>query len=270
VEEAFCDDIEALHATMHAFNRWLLETWSFQGPTVGAPLLSFADVDKALAELEWLLSEGARVINVCPGPVRGVGDVRHSPAHRRYDPIWQRINDAGVAIAYHAADTGYFRYFKDYDDPADYNAFSNQIRLGSLWSHDRPMQDMLAVMVMQRLFDRFPNLRIVSVEQGSSWLPVILKKLEKSYRQRPSLYAEDPTETIRRHLWMCPFWEDDIPQLVGLIGADRVVLGSDWPHPEGVEEPAQFAKYLDGLGDEQVEMVMRTNGRRLMTPAPIA
>jgi predicted TIM-barrel fold metal-dependent hydrolase len=270
VEEALKDDIEAMHATLTAFNLWLEETWSFTGPTVAAPILTLADPALAVQEVERLLDAGARVLTMGPGPVRGVGDVRHSPAHPMYDPVWKLINDAGITVAYHAADSGYFRYFKDYDDPAEFNAFSNKIRLGSLWSVERPMQDMLGVMVMQKFFHRFPNVRIVSVEQGSDWLLVLMKKLDKSYRQRGSLFVEDPAETIRRHVWMCPFWEDDIGHLVDAIGIDQVVFGSDWPHPEGVSEPVEFVRNLDGFSAADVKKVMRTNAWGLMQLRPVS
>ena len=268
VEEMLCDDIEATTATLRAFNRWLHEEWGFSGPTIAAPLIGMSDVDAALAEIEWALSEGARVLLMTPGPVRGPGDQRYSPANRRFDPIWSAINAAGVTVAYHAADSGYFRYFRDYDDPAVMDAFDPKMRLGSLFSVDRPMQDMLGVMVMQRLFERFPNLRVVSVEQGSDWLLVLLSKLEKLYHRRTSVFAEDPRDTVRRHVWTCPFWEDDIGALIAAVGPERVVFGSDWPHPEGVAEPRQFAKYLDGVAAGDVRRIMRDNAAELLTRRP--
>ena len=270
VEEALAHDIEAMHATMHAFNLWLHEEFGFAGPTIAAPIIPMSDVAKACAELEWALAEGARVVAITPGPVRLEGGDRCSPAHPRFDPFWSILDAAGVAVAYHAADAGYFRYFADYDDPTTFDAFSPAMRLGSLWAIDRPMQDMVAVMVMQQLFARFPNLRVVSVEQGIDWLPVVLDRLVKQYKRRPRLFAEHPAETIRRHLWVCPFWEDDIDGLVDRVGVEHVVFGSDWPHPEGVAEPRDFVKYLPGLDDEQLRLVLRENAAALLTPRPLS
>ena len=229
-----------------------------------------SDRPEAIEELTWALAEGARCIAITPGPVRLSGGDRCSPAHPRFDPFWSLIDEAGVTVAYHAADAGYFRYFKDYDDPAEFNPFSPAMRLGSLWSIDRPMQDMFAVLVMHRLFDRFPNLRIVSVEQGIDWLPVVVDRLVKQYKRRPRLFVEDPRETTRRHLWVCPFWEDDVTGLIDLIGVDHVVFGSDWPHPEGVAEPREFTKYLPGLSDDDLRLVMRENAAGLLARRPRA
>lgn len=269
VEEALHHDIEAMHATLHAFNLWLLEEWGFGGRTVAAPMVALSDVGRAVAEVEWALEQDARVLLMTPGPVRGSDGRRHSPANPMYDPVWRVINDAGVTVAYHAADSGYFRYFSDYDDPPVMDAFSPDMRLGSLFSVDRPIQDMVGVMVLQRLFERFPNLRLVSIEQGSDWLGVLMGKLHKLFKRRPRIFAEDPLETIRRHLWVCPFWEDDIGALAELIGTDHVLFGSDWPHPEGVAEPVHFAKYLEGFSPEQVRQIMRESGAALLERRPV-
>ena len=269
VEEALADDVEAMHATLEAFNRWLLEEWGFDGRTVAAPMVALSDVDRALSEIRFLLDHGARLLLMTPGPVRAAGGQRHSPANRLYDPVWQLINDAGITVAYHAADSGYFRYFKDYDDPPVMDAFSPEMRLGSIFSVDRPIQDMIGVMVLQRFFERFPNLRLVSIEQGSDWLVVLMGKLHKLWKRRPRIFAEDPVDTVRRHLWVCPFWEDDITALADLIGPERVTFGSDWPHPEGVAEPVHFAKYLEGFSAEDVRKIMRENGAGLLELRPV-
>ena len=58
---------------------------------------------------------------------------------------------------------------------------------------------------------------------------------------------------------MCPFPEDDIVGLVGLLGPERVLFGSDWPHPEGLAEPLAFGDLLGGLGAEDRAAVMRGN-----------
>lgn len=264
VEEALADDVEAMHATLEAFNRWLLEEWGFDGRTVAAPMIALSDVDRALSEIHFLLDHGARLLLMTPGPVRAAGGQRHSPANRIYDPVWQLINDTGITVAYHAADSGYFRYFTDYDDPPVMDAFSPDMRLGSLFSVDRPIQDMIGVMVLQRFFERFPNIRLVSIEQGSDWLVVLMGKLHKLWKRRPRIFAEDPVDTVRRHLWVCPFWEDDITALAELIGPERVTFGSDWPHPEGVAEPVHFAKYLAEFSAENVRKIMRENGAELL------
>ncbi len=99
------------------------------------------------------------------------------------------------------------------------------------------------------MFERFPNLRIASVENGSGFLRDLFVKLEQSKERMPWYYKEDPAELFRRNVWINPFWEDKITEVVEHMGADRVIYGSDWPHMEGMERPRDILAEdeLDGL-----------------------
>jgi predicted TIM-barrel fold metal-dependent hydrolase len=61
-------------------------------------------------------------------------------------------------------------------------------------------------------------------------------------------------------------------QLKELIGLDHILFGSDWPHAEGLAEPAAFAEDLRrcGFTDEEIRTVMCDNGRRLTEPALVS
>ena len=73
VEHFMQDDSEQMYLNFHAFNQWLLEDWGFgqDDRLFGVPLLSLLDLDRAVEELDWLLSAGARVISMRPGPAFG-------------------------------------------------------------------------------------------------------------------------------------------------------------------------------------------------------
>ena len=60
----------------------------------------------------------------------------------------------------------------------------------------------------------------------------------------PHLFAEDPVAVFKRNVWVHPFHEDDPMDIVRLIGADRVLFGSDYPHPEGLAEPPSYVDEL--------------------------
>ena len=75
----------------------------------------------------------------------------------------------------------------------------------------------------------------------------LFEKLKKSYGQTPQLYPEDPRETFRRHVWVSPFYEDELASLLKLLGADHILMGSDFPHAEGLAEPASYIKDLENF-----------------------
>jgi hypothetical protein len=98
----------------------------------------------------------------------------------------------------------------------------------------------------------------------------LFEKLAKSYGQVPQLYPEDPRETFRRHVWVSPFYEDDLAALLALIGAGHILMGSDYPHVEGLAEPASYIKDLQNFDytPAQCQAVMRDNGLFLATRRP--
>ena len=116
-----------------------------------------------------------------------------------------------------------------------------------MMSIERAIYDFLASLIFDQLFDRFPNLRVASVENGAEFLPDLFRKFKSINRKIPGLFKEDPVETFRRHIWINPFWEDDAYEIVELMGADRVVFGSDWPHIEGLPDPRDYAVEIKEL-----------------------
>ena len=76
--------------------------------------------------------------------------------------------------------------------------------------------------------------------------------------------TDRPSDIFRQHFWVCPFFEDSVPELVETIGADHVLFGSDWPHPEGIAEPLDFLHECEGLPADQVRLIMRENNEKLL------
>ena len=134
---------------------------------------------------------------------------------------------------------------------------------------ERAIYDFLASLIFEKLFDRFPNVRVVSVENGSTFLPDLFKKLRSTGRKIPGYFTEDPVETFRRNIWINPFWEDDVNETADLMGADRVVFGSDWPHIEGMPQPLDYVDELEQFSDADRRKILLTNAEELTTPRPV-
>ena len=99
---------------------------------------------------------------------------------------------------------------------------------------------------------------------GSDWVRQLLKKLRKSYKQMPRAYSRDPIETFREHCWVSPFQEENVREMGDLLGSDRLLMGSDWPHAEGISEPRDYLRDLDGFSPDEIRLVMRDNFRALL------
>jgi predicted TIM-barrel fold metal-dependent hydrolase len=194
-----------------------------------------------------------------PGPVMTPAGGR-SPADPVFDPFWARVNESGVTVLYHGGESRYTHYLADWGESANTESF--RITSFRSLSSANPVQDTMASMLALHLFARFPRLRVASIENGSEWVFHLFSKLTKSFGQTPFLFPEDPRETFRRHIWVSPFYEDPLGELRELIGVGHILMGSDYPHVEGLAEPASYLKDLENSGytPEQCQQVMRANG----------
>jgi len=268
-EELLKRDTEAVTTLFRAFNRWLDEDWGVarEGRIFAAPYLTLADRGFACEELEWALSRGARVVVMRPAAVWTPQGPR-SPADPVFDPFWARLAEAGIPLVVHAGDSGYSSHGYAQD------GFSSEIGTGMFkpsvkgFHIERAAYDFLITLVYEKLFERFPNLRVASVENGSEFLPDLLRKLRQTQARMPGYYQEDPVEVFRRHVWINPFWEDDVHEIVSLMGPERVIFGSDWPHIEGMPAPLDYVADLARFDAKTQRLILRDNTRELNTPRP--
>jgi predicted TIM-barrel fold metal-dependent hydrolase len=268
LQRPLAHDIHALHATFEAFNRWLLEDWGFEAPLYGAPVIILSDPGLALAEVEWALENGASVLTIIPGPVPSRDGGSRSPAAPDLDPVWQRINDAGVLVAIHGTDGALDRYLAEWEQPNQgFALFDSTFKMAI--THGRTISDTMIALICHGLFERFPNLRLATIETGSNWVDPLFHVLASTYGKRPQQFSEDPRETFLRHVWVSPFFEDDMSNLRDLIGADRMLFGSDWPHAEGLRAPRDFLDEIPSFGASEIDAVMGDNLASLLESRPI-
>lgn len=272
IEEPMRHSAEITHATLEAFNRWLLDDWGFhyQDRLFAMPMLSLMDVGRAVKELEWALSHDARMVHLRCAPVPGASGSR-SPGDPDFDPFWARIHEAGITVAFHAGDSGYGRYAAAWENRSPFmEAFRGYV-FGQTTQAGRAIYDTFAALIIHGVFHRFPRVRICSIENGAEWVSPLLKKLAKAYGQMPWEFADgDPVETFKRHCFVAPYYEDDIRELTDAIGASQVLMGSDWPHAEGIADPIRFVEDLAGFSADEVRAIMRDNTRRLVTPGALS
>jgi predicted TIM-barrel fold metal-dependent hydrolase len=267
--EHYMNDTDALYANVAAFNRWYDETWGFnyQDTLYATALLSLRDLDRAVAATDDVLARGAKVVLLPTGPAHG-----RSPADPYFDPVWARLNEAGVTVAFHIMPNWYFDAicpaWGDNPDPGSWHM--------SAWSWmnvygERPIIDTLSALIFANLFGRFPNLRVLVAEHGASWVPHMRTHMDKSRgmgRNGPWIggkLADRPSRIFSEFVRVAPYPEDDIPEIVRqLDGDDRcLVMGSDYPHAEGLADPIDFEKLLHPLDVDTRYRIMRGNAETL-------
>jgi predicted TIM-barrel fold metal-dependent hydrolase len=260
VEQLIADDVDVTYANLRAFNRWLDDDWGFnyKQRIYGVPLLSLLDPFLAIDELEFVVSRGARVVHLRSGPVAG-----HSPADPFYDRFWRAVVDADLAIAFHASDDPY-RYemakiwgWGNVNIPARHIPPLHRIIAGL----GRPIHDMIATLIYGKLFERFPALRVATVELGSDWVPGLFQNLERAGQGE---LDEHPIDVFKKHVWVTPFEDEDIAGLATMISIDRVMFGSDYPHTDGLAEPASIIESLKTFSRDDLRKIVYDNPRQFV------
>jgi predicted TIM-barrel fold metal-dependent hydrolase len=260
VEERMRDDPDLIHDVIHGFNQWLDEVWQFNyhDRIFTTPVISLPIVDRAIEELEWVLARGAKAVLIRPAPVPGFRGPR-SFALEEFDPFWKRVVESGIFVVLHASDSGYTRYANEWEGTqGEYLAFKpspfSLISMGH-----RPIEDTVASMCCHGLLSRFPDLRFAIIESGSSWVPTLFHAMDDVYKKMPQEFAEHPVDAFKRNCWLHPFHEENPAGLIAELGADKVLFGSDYPHPEGMSDPIAYVDELAFLSDADQAKVMGGN-----------
>lgn len=270
--EHYMQTDEQLYANLRALNRWIEDDWgyAYRERIFAPPMLSLRNLEMAVEELDRVLAAGTRCIALKAGPAYG-----RSPADPYFDPFWSRVDEAKISVAFHLGECGYNEMASPFwGEPANPPNFEMS---AFQWAHnycDRPMMETLSAFVYANFFEAFPNVQLISVEHGCEWVPYLLRRMDKMRgmgRGGPWIRGqlpERPSAIFKRHVKVTPFFEDDTPKVIDEIGtADCIVLGSDWPHPEGLKEPADFFESIRPLSAHDRRNVMRDTGRSLVSAA---
>jgi predicted TIM-barrel fold metal-dependent hydrolase len=169
----------------------------------------------------------------------------------------------------HVSDSGYDQIYRWWTagGKGEYRPFEKDSFREVLDGMGRAISDSLAALICHGVFDRFPNIRVASLENGADWLVPLLARLQLAYRKLPRDFTRNPLETFRRHVFVSPFYEDPIREIADSIGINRVLFGSDWPHPEGLGNPLDYFKDITALNDAETRKVMSENLKGLLEGA---
>jgi len=130
--------------------------------------------------------------------------------------------------------------------------------------HQIPEQ-FLAAMVLDGIFEQFPNLRGGVIEQGALWLPALLTRLDLCQaifkKTEPALHLPlKASDYLRRQVKVTPYPTEPVGWIIENAGAETVLFSTDYPHPEGGRDPiARFEATLHSIGEDAKEQFYRRN-----------
>ena len=113
------------------------------------------------------------------------------------------------------------------------------------------MQNTVASLVFEGVFERFPKLKVVLIEGGFAWAPALCWRMDKHWermRKETPHVKRPPSEYVREHVWFTtqPIDEPDDPQhladIMDWIGWDRLMFSTDYPHWD-FDDPQHVFKF---------------------------
>jgi predicted TIM-barrel fold metal-dependent hydrolase len=264
VEERMINDPALTHVMIHALNEWIHDVWTFnyQDRIFTTPVITLPIVEEAVKELDWALARGAKAVLIRPAPVAGFQGTR-SFGLPEFDPFWARCQESGVLVIVHSSDSGFSTYLNKWEPGREFLPFQPSA-FRQIVTAKRPIEDAVAALVAHGAVSRHPRLRIALIENGANWVPALMKNFQHVYEQMPQEFLEHPVEVFQRNFWVNPFAEDVALDAVRALGADRVLFGSDYPHPEGLALPLDYLDDLAGLPESDVAKIMGGNLAGLM------
>ena len=268
------DDFDVRYGGIRAHNRAMASFCGRDSRLVAAGQVSLADPQRCVEEM----IEGVRL--GCGAfwiPGMPVGD--KAPGHPDFDVVWQAFCDLNVPFLLHVGP----------NSPTKISAYENNgqprpkditgaeggenLRVRDFMLLSVGPQQFLTALVFDAVFERFPKLRGGVIELGAGWVPQYLRTLDlsqKIFRRTDPSVAALPlkaSDYVRRAVKFTPFPGEDVGRLIRDAGADLFMFSSDYPHPEGTDDPiGRFEHTLKDISEDAKEKFYSGNFQEMMAP----
>ena len=258
-------DDDLLNAYARAYNTWAAEfARDAEGRVLAIAQLNLRDLDGAIRELERCLALGFKGVFLPPEPVG-----RDRPGESRFDPLWRRCAEAGVPVCIHVV----VRFGGAGVPFAPWLESGAGLLFGFVLGAPGQIIPTVATMVLDGVFDRIPDLKVVCVEAGCGWAGYLMDRLDEKH----GVFAEmaqqlrlRPSEYLQRNFWFVAEPEErSIGAMCELVGEDRILWGSDYPHIDSTLDAAEKIRAsVATLSPDRRRRVLGANAAKLFGWSP--
>ncbi len=236
-----------------ALNEWQVAEWTSAETRLKASIVIPAeDAEAAVAEIaRWAGRRDFASIFISARTTEPLG-------RKRYWPIFAAAQRHGLTIGVHSGGSNGIT-----KTPAGWPSFYFEDHMADAFA----LQPLLTSLVLEGVFEAFPELRVVMIEGGFGWAPALGWRLDAHWaRMRAEVphVKHPPSHYIRRQVWFAtqpveePAERRDLKTLIDWIGWERMVFASDYPHWD-MDDPRLAFKIA--LGEAEMRAVFRDNAR---------
>jgi predicted TIM-barrel fold metal-dependent hydrolase len=261
-------EVELAIEAARAHNRMMTEFCSVDRRLLATGYVPLIDRARAPELAREAIALGAKAIIVPSRHPPGF-----SPSHRELDPLWAVVQEAGLPILFHVG--GEEKMDRDYLENGlpyvkDFHGGDENFTSLTFMAIPLSVWQTLSALVIDGVFDRFPNLKFGAIELGASWLPSLMKFLDSGCaafgkEERLQKLTATPSEILRRQLRVTPYPHEDVAWIMANSGEEMVLFSSDFPHVEGGRNPLKrFNDNLVGVSERAKRAFYRDNFIDLM------
>src|SRR3954452_1119023 len=189
------------------------------------------DVDACVREVERAKNLGLRGVNLTSDPQDlGSPDL----ANRAWDPLWDACSSLEMPVHFHiGASLTTMNFFGNY--PWESHDDDTKIAIGGALLFVGNAR-VVVNLICSGMFDRYPALKMVSVESGMGWVPFILEALDyemdENAPQAKAALSMLPSEYFKRQIYATTWFErTNLAALIESVGEDNIMFETDFPHP---------------------------------------
>jgi predicted TIM-barrel fold metal-dependent hydrolase len=248
-------DIAVNEIMIRAYNDWHIDEWcgAYPGRFIPCGILPLFDIERAAAEVRRLAAKGCHAVTFSENPEALNMPSIHSG---QWDPLFAACVETETVICCHLGSSSRSAMTST-DAPAGVAmSVSSAATIYTLMD-----------LVWATFWERFPTLKFSLTEGDIGWIPYFLWRAEHVNERHGGWISHDfsktggPTQIFRDHILVCFIKETVGPELLEHFEIGNVFWESDYPHSDGTwpYAPEELIKTLDGLSDEQINMISHEN-----------
>ncbi|MBO6655417.1 MAG: amidohydrolase family protein [Pseudomonadales bacterium] len=252
------NDMALCYGAADAHNRMMTDFCRIDKRLLATAYVPLEDFDRAEATAKTAIEMGAKALMVpswCPQ--------NHAPSHIGLLPVWAMAEEAGLPILFHVGGEEKLNLtYKENGLPPvkDFHGGDANFTSISYFPISTSVQQTLATLIIDGIFDKFPNLKWGAIELGASWLPGWLRNMDSAANafvrneERLQKLSAKPSEIARRQLRVTPYPHEDAGWIIRNSFDEMCLFSTDYPHVEGGRNPMKrFGETLEGMSNSTLE-----------------